>query len=214
MLKKSKNIGLLIILAYFCYLLLEITLQYVPYHPDVAFLRIKQEYIDIPFYLPLFYVHVYTAIFSMLAGFTQFSETIQRKWRHVHRYSGWFYVLVVLLLAAPSGFYIGVYANGGLSSQIAFILLAVGWFAFTAIAVWKIRKHDYQGHRDFMIRSFSLALSAITLRAWKYIIVALFHPRPMDVYIIVAWLGWVLNLFIAEIIILRLRRAKVIGGIK
>ncbi len=208
MAQKSKYIALLIALTYFTYLLIEITIQYIPYHPDVAFLRIKQHYIDVPFFLTLFYVHVYTAIFSMVAGFTQFSETILKRWRRVHRYSGWFYIVIVLLFAAPSGLYIGIYANGGLSSQIAFILLALGWFAFTATALIKIRKHDYQSHRYFMMRSFSLALSAITLRAWKYVIVAIFEPRPMDVYIIVAWLGWILNLFVAELLVLRLKRNR------
>ena len=54
-----------------------------------------------------------------------------------------------------------------------------------------------------MIRSFALTLSAITLRLWKYLIVLAFQPRPMDVYHIVAWLGWVVNLIIAEIIIFK-----------
>ena len=42
-----------------------------------------------------------------------------------------------------------------------------------------------------------------SLAAWKYILVALFHPKPMDVYQVVAWLGWTLNLLVAEIIIIK-----------
>jgi hypothetical protein len=57
-----------------------------------------------------------------------------------------------------------------------------------------------------MIRSFALALSAITLRAWKYVIVAALQPRPMDVYVVAAWLGWALNLAVAEWIIYRYYR--------
>lgn len=119
----------------------------------------------------------------------------------VHRVSGWLYVGVTLLLAAPTGFVIGLYANGGLSSQIAFCLLAILWLYFTAMAVVSIKKKNFSAHERWMLRSFALALSAITLRAWKYVLVALFHPKPMDVYIVVAWLGWVLNLIVAEIII-------------
>jgi hypothetical protein len=52
-----------------------------------------------------------------------------------------------------------------------------------------------------MYRSFALTLSAITLRLWKYLLVGVFHPRPMDVYQVVAWLGWTLNLIVAEWII-------------
>ncbi|MEM9981103.1 MAG: hypothetical protein AAF734_01325 [Bacteroidota bacterium] len=47
-----------------------------------------------------------------------------------------------------------------------------------------------------------------TLRAWKYLIVWFFQPRPMDVYRIVAWLGWVLNLVLVELYILHCRQQK------
>jgi hypothetical protein len=52
-----------------------------------------------------------------------------------------------------------------------------------------------------MIRSFALTLSAITLRIWKVIFATTTDIPPMDRYRIIAWLGWVLNLMIAEYII-------------
>lgn len=182
--------------------MLKITLQYIPIKNDVAFLAIKQSYIHLAHYRIAFFVHVFSAIFVLLAGFTQFSKTVRNKFPVVHKRMGWLYVIVTLFLAGPSGFIIGVYANGGISSKIAFCLLSVLWIIFTVLALLKIIKKQVISHRKWMIRSFALALSAITLRAWKYILVALFHPKPMDVYQIVAWLGWTLNLVIAEIIII------------
>ncbi|MDP2385669.1 MAG: DUF2306 domain-containing protein [Bacteroidota bacterium] len=192
---------LTLLLGYFCILMLEITLQYIPYNTDVAFLRIKQDYIHSLHYRISFFVHVYSSIFVLLAGFTQFSDRILKKAKTLHKIAGRSYVFIVLLLSAPSGFVIGLYANGGLSSRISFGLLGVLWFTFTLIAFLKIRKGDVNGHISFMYRSYALALSAITLRAWKYLIVFLLHPHPMDAYKIVAWLGWIPNLFIAELII-------------
>lgn len=194
---------LLIIYTYFMWLMLKITLQYWPIQTDVAFLSIKQDYIHLLHYRIAFFIHVFSAIFVLLAGYTQFSNTIRVKYPNTHRKLGWLYVIVTLLFAGPSGLIIGIYANGGLSSQIAFCLLAFLWILFTAIALVKIIKKQVSSHKAWMIRSFALALSAITLRAWKYLLVALFHPKPMDVYQIVAWLGWTLNLVIAEIIILK-----------
>ena len=195
------NSFLLLLLGYFCILMLQITLQYIPYQTDVAFLRIKQDYIYLLHYRISFFVHVYSSLFVLLAGFSQFSDTILKKTRKIHRIAGRLYVIVVLLLSAPSGFIIGLYANGGISSRIAFCLLAVLWFTYTLLAFTSIRKGNLKDHKAFMYRSYALALSAITLRAWKYLIVFLLHPRPMDVYRIVAWLGWIPNLFIAELII-------------
>lgn len=187
--------------GYFCWLMLAITLQYWPIAPDVAFLRIKQDVVAIPYYLPAFFVHAFTALLVLPAGFTQFSAAFRRRWPSWHRRLGKVYLLVVLILAAPSGLLIGLHANGGWSSQWAFCLLAVLWFYFTWEAWRQARRRNWTAHRDFMIRGFALALSAITLRAWKYLLVALFHPHPMDVYRLVAWLGWVLNLLVAEFII-------------
>jgi len=194
--------------AFFAYLLVRISLQYIPYDTDVAFLRIKQDVIDIPFYKIAFFTHVYTAILVLPAGFTQFSLYIRRKLPALHRYSGWVYAAVVILLAGPSGLYMGVYANGGFISQISFILLAVLWITFTLIAVIKAVQGDYKSHREFLFRSFALTISAITLRAWKYLLVFLFEPRPMDVYQIVAWLGWIPNIIIAELIIRKIIKLK------
>lgn len=199
---------LILLYAFFSYLLLKISLQYLPYDTDVAFLRIKQDVINIPFYKLAFFTHVYTAVFVLPAGFTQFSVYIRRRLPAVHKYSGWVYAAVVILLAGPSGLYMGIYANGGFISQVSFVLLAALWISFTVIAVVKALQGNYKSHREFLIRSFALTVSAITLRAWKYLLVFLFEPRPMDVYQIVAWLGWIPNIIIAELIIRKIIKFK------
>jgi hypothetical protein len=110
----------------------------------------------------------------------------------------------------------GFYANGGLSSRTAFVMLALLWIFFTAMALYKAKQKDFRAHRHYMIRSFALTLSAITLRAWKYAITNSFELPPMDVYRSVAWLGWLPNLIFAEYLIRRdkKRKAKKISLIK
>lgn len=195
--------GVTVLMAYlfFCWMMVQIVLQYIPAGTDTAFLGIKQDYINIPLYLAAFYIHVFTAIMALPAGFTQFSKTLLKKYPAVHRLNGKIYVTSILLLAAPSGFYIGLFANGGFSSRISFCLLAILWIVFTWHAYSKAREKKIKQHKAFMYRSFALTLSAITLRAWKYILIGLFHPRPMDVYQVIAWLGWVPNLLMAEYLI-------------
>lgn len=190
--------------AYFFILMLQITLRYIPASSEIAFLQIKQtEVSTIKPYLPIFYIHVYSAIFVLFAGFTQFNSKIQSAYKNIHRVLGYFYVGVVLLLAAPSGIFIGCFANGGIISKISFVLLGILWFYFTLKAIILILKRDVVNHKKYMWRSFALTCSAITLRLWKVILVYLFHPAPMDVYQIIAWLGWIPNLLIAEWLIKR-----------
>jgi hypothetical protein len=52
-----------------------------------------------------------------------------------------------------------------------------------------------------MIRSYALTFSAFTLRTWKFILSNTISIDPAELYVIDAWLGFVPNLAIAEIII-------------
>ena len=184
--------------------MLQLTLQYIPLKPDVAFLRIKQnEVINVNGYLLIFYVHVYSLLFVLVAGFTQFSKSILQKVKQIHRAFGWLYFAVALLLSAPSGIFMGFYANGAWHTRLSFILLGALWFAFTLKALVAIKNKQIKIHQNFMQRSFALALSAVTLRLWKVIIVACLDTAPMDTYKIIAWLGWIPNILIAEYLIRR-----------
>lgn len=181
--------------------MVRITVDYIPYNTDVGFLRIKQEYIGIDHWRIAFFIHVYASIWVLLAGFTQFSSRIQRHNPGLHRAMGYIYVTDVLLITGPAGLLMGFYANGGMTSRIAFVTLALLWIFFTAMALVRARQKNFKSHRNFMIRSFALTLSALTLRAWKYGINNTMEFPPMDVYRVVAWLGWVPNLLVAEYLI-------------
>ena len=210
--KNIWNISLLAALAFFTWLMADITVNYIPYKTDVGFLRIKQQYIDIDHWRIAFFIHVYASIWVLLAGFTQFSKSILRNNPTLHRTMGYIYVVNILLITGPAGLIMGFYANGGTASRIAFVLLAVLWIFFTAMALVKAKQKDFKAHRAYMIRSYALTLSAITLRAWKYLITNSYRldeslvVRPMDVYRIVAWLGWVANLIVAEYIIRKTKK--------
>jgi hypothetical protein len=199
--KNIYKISLLILLAFFSWLMLRIVLLYTSMKPDVAFLLFKQEYLHIDSWRISFFIHVFTGMLTIIAGFTQFSKTILRKYPRLHRTMGYIYVIDVLLITGPAAFVMSLYANGGLSARISFTILSVLWIGFTAAALIYAFRKKFILHKQFMIRSYALTLSAISLRAWKVVIASNFHIAPMDRYRIIAWLGWGLNLIIAEIII-------------
>ncbi|WP_312557603.1 DUF2306 domain-containing protein [Empedobacter brevis] len=189
--------------------MLQITLRYIPISSDVSFLAIKQDEVTtIPSYLTIFYIHVYSAIFTLLFGVVQFVKITNQKIRKLHRLFGQFYFYITVFLAAPSGIYIGFYANGEVIAKTAFVILGILWWFFTVMAVIKIKQKDIRSHRNFMLRGYALAISALTLRAWKVILVYLFHPAPMDVYQIIAWLGFVPNLILIEYYIYHTKHIK------
>lgn len=187
--------------GYFFWLMLKITLEYIPLDPNVSFLMIKQtEVVESPEYLWFFYTHVYTSIFVLLTGFL---AILRRNFglKNFHKNAGKIYIFLILLLAAPSGIYMGIFANGGFLSKISFVVLGCLWWFTTCKAYQLARQKKFKEHKQWMWRSFALTISAITLRMWKVIIVYLFHPSPMDVYQIIAWLGWVPNIILIEYLI-------------
>ncbi|MDN5475545.1 MAG: DUF2306 domain-containing protein [Chryseobacterium sp.] len=207
MLSVKKNISsffktiIIIGFGYFFWLMLKITLEYIPLNPNVSFLMIKQtEVLDRPEYLSFFFTHVYTSIFVLFSGFL----AILRKdfgIKNFHRNIGKVYIFLILILAAPSGIYMGFFANGGYLSKISFVILGSLWWFSTYKAYQSARQKRFKEHKQWMWRSFALTLSALTLRIWKVIIVYLFHPNPMDVYQVIAWLGWIPNILLIEYLI-------------
>ena len=197
-----------------CFLMLRTIVGYSDFRDDVQFLLQKQDYIHIPVWKAAFYTHVFSAIVALLAGFTQFSSNFLKQNRALHRLLGKIYVADILLINFPAGLIMGVYANGGPVGKTAFLLLDILWFWFTYKAYACARNKDFTRHKQYMIRSYALTFSAIMLRTWKIILSNAFVIDYAQLYIIDAWMGFVPNLLVAEMIIrsgLPAKRNRVAG---
>ncbi|KAF1024570.1 DUF2306 domain-containing protein [Acinetobacter sp.] len=202
----------LMIYAYLCYLMIAICLQYFPWNPEQHFLLLKQDVVNTQPWQSAFKIHVISSSFVLIAGFTQFFRIFRTHYPRIHRWSGWLYLICILGFSLPSGLILAFSAAGGLSTQISFGLLSLLWAVTTLSAVYFLLKKCWILHRDWMIRSFALSLSALSLRTWKMGLYSL-QPyfdwlTPVHIYQLESWLGWVVNLIIAEIIILKLHLHK------
>ncbi len=193
--------------------MLEIVFFYVPFTTSEAFLMIKQQYIDVKHWLASFYLHVYTGALVLFAGFTQFSGYILRRYPKLHKWAGRIYVYNVLFLTGPAAFIMSFYANGGLIGIIAFVLLSMLWWGTTMYAIIAIKKGNMQKHKNYMLRSYALALSAITLRIVKVILAKTTHLPPITMYQIISWAGWLINVIIVEWYIYRTNAQQTIRTI-
>lgn len=176
-------------------------LQYTDGNPTTAFLALKQNYISDRIWLLAFYIHISASIFCLAAGFTQFSVGLRNQIPKIHRWVGKIYVFSILFINFPSGFILALNANGGWTGKSAFTLLSILWFWFTLKAWLEIRKGNISSHQKFMIRSYALTLSAISLRLWKLAFLEMTDWDEALIYQIDAWLGFGVNWIIAELII-------------
>ena len=118
---------LVLVLAFFSYLMLRLSLPYTAMRNDVDFLQTKQNVYHIDYWRRSFYVHVFTSIFVLIAGLTQFNTYLQKRRKRIHRFMGYLYVLLVVFVTGPAAFMMGWHANGGLPARTSFTLLAFLW---------------------------------------------------------------------------------------
>lgn len=181
-----------------CFLMLKTIIPHLSLGSRVGFLLQKQGYIHNPVWRVAFYIHVFSSILTLLAGATQFSGYILKHHKKLHRIMGHIYVWDILFVNFPAGMVLAVHANGAWHTGFAFMILDCLWFWFTFRALEEICKKDVNRHRRFMIRSYALTFSAITLRSWKIVLSAAFTLEPATIYMIDAWLGFVPNWLLAE----------------
>lgn len=103
---------------------------------------------------------------ALLLGPLQFSDRLRARFRQLHRVAGRIYVAGVFL-AAPLGFYIQYFQErmgDPRSFSIAAAADAALWMITTGIALVFILKGKVQEHRQWMTRSFAVALVFLEVR--------------------------------------------------
>jgi hypothetical protein len=178
--------------------------------PDRGFLLTKSESVRQSIYLPAFYVHIATGSLVLISGIFQLNVWIRKHYTKWHRFAGKFYAFVVLAFTAPSGLVMAFYANGGLAASLGFGLLAALWWGSTWQGFRNARRSNWEAHRKFMLRSYALTFSAVTLRMYSFLL-ALAGLRGESVYILIAWLSWVPSLLVVELWIWRTEQARSTG---
>jgi hypothetical protein len=139
------------------------------------------------------YIHIFAAILTLVIGPLQFSARLRNKYASLHRWSGRIYLGIGVLIGGSSGLYMASHASGGLGARLGFTCLALAWL-YTG----------YRAYAAIRIRNFALTFAAVTLRLWLPASLALGIPLALA-YPIIAWLSWVPNLLLAELLFNRPR---------
>jgi uncharacterized membrane protein len=174
------------------------------YTPDFerGYLSDKKEVFDGIFKFGL-YAHIITVPLILFAGTSQVFFRYEKSYRNIHRVLGSLYVYLVLFVSMPGAFIISFYAFGGWAAKLSFLMLTTLWGWFT----WKGFRNGKEGniiaHKNFMIRSYVLTLSAIILRILSFIFIHYFNFYGGMAYSIIAWLSWLPSLLLTELIISR-----------
>jgi uncharacterized membrane protein len=103
---------------------------------------------------------------ALLLGPMQFSDRLRKKYAKLHRVVGRFYIAGVFV-AGPLGFYIQFFqerSGATRSFSIAGAVDATIWMTTTAIALLFILRGNVNLHRQWMTRSFAVAIVFLEVR--------------------------------------------------
>ena len=194
-------------ISFFSYQMFQIIWPYTSWDWDVDFLQTKQLIIHLNYYRFAFYTHIFTSLIVLACGAVLFSPFVLKRWSKLHRGAGKVYVLLLLFFSAPSGFVMGFYANGGWIAKISFLILTPLWWYFTWKGYQTVRQKNFKAHKIWMMRSYALTLSAISLRIYQLILGSFFIIDPVVQYVFVSYASWVGNLLFVEYLIYKRNKA-------
>lgn len=178
------------------------TIPYLSFEFAVNFLGTKSDPVLHQWDFNLFfYTHICSSLVVLLAGISQFLPKIVVSKPGLHRFLGKIYIFLILLVAAPSGLGLSLYANGGLPAKAGFFMQSSLWFLVTLKAFLEIRKRKIESHVIWMLRSYAITLAAMSLRTESYLMKYFFQTKPFETYLTVVWVSWTGNLILCEILI-------------
>lgn len=152
--------------------------------------------------------HIFASTLALLLGPLQFSRRLRFRHPGLHRWLGRIYLGCAVGLGGSAGLYMSYYAFGGAAAKLGFAFLALAWLYTGARALAAARGGDFVAHRRWMIRNFALAFAAVTLRLYLPPVLILQLPFA-PAYAVIAWLSWLPNLFVAELLIAATPRSPV-----
>ncbi|MBO6506489.1 MAG: DUF2306 domain-containing protein [Kordiimonadaceae bacterium] len=148
------------------------------------------------------YSHFTLGPTALIMGAFQFLPLQGAKKPAWHRFVGRLYV-VCCMGAGLAGIWMAFDSVTGFASGLGFFLLGFFWLVTTSLAYLRARAKDLLSHKKWMIRSYALTYSAVTLRIQLGLAIPIMGYEFFEVYSIVAWSAWVPNALFAEWLVRR-----------
>lgn len=157
--------------------------------------RMSDRYIDNPRQT---FAHMVPGILILLLAPFQFNESLRRRYRTVHRWTGRL-ILVMVLISGWTAIYFGVINPGSPVLERPTVAIFSALFLFAAArALYAIRVRDVAAHREWMIRMLAMAVGIGTVRVVSLAVAFVVRAQWEINFVISMWLGWAITLAAAE----------------
>jgi uncharacterized membrane protein len=154
-----------------------------------------------------YYQHPYLTLVHVVAGFLfmtlgplQFVAAIRNRWLGFHRWCGRIFIVASLVGVFSAFIFVPVLPIfGTFTSKVAASFGGVLFLICLVKGYLHIRRYEIAQHREWMIRAFAIGLGISTFR----VLIPLLMMPPLratfpEAWDTVTWLGFVLNVIVAE----------------
>ena len=142
--------------------------------------------------------HITMGMVALLTGPVQLWLGLKDVYPKVHKNLGFVYMTAITLSAA-SAYYLAFNTSGGMVFGSGLVGLATAWLTTTGMAFLAIKRHLYEQHKEWMIRSYVVTFAFVTFRAFDSVIAARGLPL-LDHIGISAWFCWSVPLLVNELV--------------
>ena len=144
-------------------------------------------------------VHISTGMVALLTGPVQLWLGLSDRYPGLHKNLGFVYMASVVV-GAMAGYYLAFNTSGGIVFGSGLVGLATAWLATTGLAFLAIKRHLYEQHKEWMIRSYVVTFAFVTFRAFDVVLAA--QGVPLLEHIgISAWFCWSVPLLLNEVVL-------------
>ncbi len=151
------------------------------------------------------WAHAGGGALAIVLGALQWLRPLRLRYPGLHRWLGRCY-LAAVAVSALAGLYFAASSFGGPVGGLGFALAAVAWLATGALAWERILRGNVSAHQRWMLRNYAITCAAVTLRLMLPLLFVT-GLDPVQVFQIVAWASWVLNLLLVELWLISRRRS-------
>jgi uncharacterized membrane protein len=147
-------------------------------------------------------IHIVPGLLFVLLAPMQLMRSIRSRRANLHRWMGRVVVGAGMIIGVTALVMSPQMAVGGLNETVVTTLFASLFLVFLVKGFRAIRRRDVAAHREWMIRAFATGLAVATIRPIMGIFFAtrmLTHLTPQQFFGTAFWLGFTVQLLVAEV---------------
>ena len=153
-------------------------------------------------------VHITAGIVALLAGPVQLWLGLTDRSVKAHRRLGLVYIGSVVS-GSVAGYYLAFNTTFGWVFGTGLACLATAWIVTTGLAFAAIRRHLYEQHKEWMIRSYVVTTAFVTFRLFFELLRWTAIGTIVERLTAMAWLCWAIPLLVTEAV---LQGRKILAG--